>query len=97
LAATAATDCQALLACLSPGFFNCLFGGSANVCYCSDATCSNGANGSCASAYNAVAGTTDPAEVLRQLQDPATTVYRVVAEGKRLGGTAACGMYCGCL
>jgi hypothetical protein len=99
LAGTAKTDCQALLTCVSPGFFSCLFTPPTATprCYCSDSACSNGANGPCAAQFNAVAGSSDPAVVIQQLNDPSTTVARVVAEGRRFGNTAACGMYCACL
>jgi hypothetical protein len=97
LAGTARTDCEALLSCMAPVFFGCLSGGAINACYCSDATCSAGANGPCASAFHAVAGTSDPTQVLEQLRDPNSTVARVAAEGRRFGSTAACGQYCTCL
>jgi hypothetical protein len=91
----AKTNCQALLSCMAPVFFSCAL--SPGVCYCSDASCSSGANGPCAPQFHAVAGTTDPAQVLEQLRDPSATVSRLVQEGKRFASTAACGMYCGCL
>jgi hypothetical protein len=98
LTGSAATDCKALLTCMSQGFFSCaVFWPSTNNCYCSDDTCSNGANGPCASAYHAVAGTTDPAQVLQQLHDPTTTVYRATQEANRWSLTTACGIHCTCL
>jgi hypothetical protein len=93
------SNCLALLQCIGSGDFRCVFtqpfGGV--ECYCSDASCSAGANGACATQFQAVAGTTDSAEVLVQLQDPSTTVSRVVQEGMKLGFTAACDMFCTCL
>jgi hypothetical protein len=95
------TNCQALVRCLAPGFFTCFFRAPPDpiglACYCSDATCSHGADGQCAAAFHLVAGSSDPAELRRQLADPSTTVYRVAQEAKKFGSTAACGMYCGCL
>jgi hypothetical protein len=97
LTGAAKTDCQALLTCMSPFFFSCAVTGAVTACYCSDPTCSGGANGQCAAEFHVVAGTTNPAEVIAQLQDPSTTVASVLAEAKKFGLTAACGMYCGCL
>jgi hypothetical protein len=97
LTGTAKTDCQALLTCMSPIFFTCAVSTSPTACYCSDATCSSGANGPCAAQFQAVAGTANPAEVVAQLQDPSTTVTRALAEAHRFSMTAACGMFCGCL
>jgi hypothetical protein len=94
----AKTDCQALLTCLAPTFFGCPVnsgGQAAPRCYCSDATCSNGADGPCAAAFNVVAGRSDPAVVLQQLMVP-STISRVMEEGRRFGYTLACGRYCFC-
>jgi hypothetical protein len=46
-------------------------------CYCSDDTCSKGADETCAPTFQAVARSTDDAEVLRQLKDSTTTLYHV--------------------
>jgi hypothetical protein len=91
-------SCQALLLCLGPGDFGCYFQSPANgvACYCSDLSCSRGANGPCAAQFQAVAGTTDSAEILREIQDPSTTIYRVVQEGQRYADAVGCGMFCGC-
>jgi hypothetical protein len=80
---------------MSPIFFSCVLG--PGVCFCSDAICSSGANGPCAAQFEMVAGSTDPAAVLNQLQDPSTTVARLVKEGERFAHTAACGRSCQCL
>jgi len=52
-------------------------GFSGPPCYCSDQTCSTGGDRECAPAFEAVAGSNDSAEVLRQLADPTTTLSRV--------------------
>ncbi len=89
------SNCQALLTCLGRVFFVCVKGGT---CYCSatDPTCSAGADGTCVAPIQALAGTTDTAEILRQIQDPSTIVGSVIKEAERFGGTAACDQYCGC-
>jgi hypothetical protein len=92
---TAKTNCQALLTCMSPFQFSCVL--DPGLCYCTGSSCSSVPNGPCAPQFHAVAGTTDPAVVLQQLQDTSSTVARVVDEAKRFANTAACGMYCGCL
>jgi hypothetical protein len=68
-------------------------------CYCASiaSPCSTGADGPCAAQFQAVAGTADPTAVIQQMSDPSTTVGRISAEAKKLGLTAGCGMYCGCL
>ncbi len=98
LTGSAKVNCQALLTCTSPIFFTCAVSGATPTrCYCSDSTCSKGADGPCAAQFQAVAGTSDPTAVIEQLSDPSTTVARVSQEATRLGLTAGCGMYCGCL
>ena len=96
LTGTARTTCQALLSCLSTGLAQCvagLFGGSGPTCYCSDATCSAGANGECAAQFNAVAGTSDPTVVLGQLNDRTSFLNQVRNEAVKFGGFG-CGMFC---
>jgi hypothetical protein len=63
----------------------------ARDCYGSNATCSAGANGACAAQFHKVAGTTDPAEVLRQLNDATTVVARLGKEASAYGFDAGCG------
>jgi hypothetical protein len=94
---TALSSCQGLLSCLFRGKAECFFigGPASTACYCSDATCSAGANGSCAPEFNAVAGTTDPAVVVGQLNDPASFLNQLRNVAKRLGNDASCGMFCG--
>lgn len=94
LSGTDKTNCQALLSCMAPTFFSCALTGT---CFCSDASCSSGANGRCASQFETVAGTTDPAQVLEQINDTSSTVSRLVQEATRFAHTAACGMFCSCL
>jgi hypothetical protein len=48
-------------------------------CYCSDQTCSKGADLTCAAAFRAVAGSTDDAVVLGQLKDSTTTLNHIGA------------------
>jgi hypothetical protein len=104
------SNCLALLACLGTHDFTCISPAGVGVgvgsstsravaCFCSNASCSGGLNGLCASTAEAVAGTTDSAELLRQLQDPSTTVNRVVQEALRFDGAGGggCEMFCGCL
>jgi len=96
LTGTARTTCQTLLSCLSTSPTGCvaaLFGGRGPTCYCSDATCSAGANGACAAQFNAVAGTSDPTVVLGQLNDPTSFLNQVRNEAARFGGFG-CGMIC---
>jgi hypothetical protein len=90
----ARADCRALLNCMGPAYFQCalsVFPPYARDCYCSNATCSQGANGGCAAQFHKVAGTTDPAEVLRQLNDATTVVARLGKEASDYGFTAECG------
>ena len=100
LTGTAKSDCQALLSCMSPGLFSCVWSASGlppSQCYCSDSTCSNGANGRCAAQFNVVAGTSNTAAVIQQLSDPTSTVARVTAEATKFRQAEACGQYCACL
>jgi hypothetical protein len=93
------SNCYALLSCMGPGLFGCVINSSPPGvgCYCSDSACSAGANGPCATQTQAVAGTSDSAEILRQFRDPLTTLYRLGQEGTTLGHTAECGRYCSCV
>jgi hypothetical protein len=104
------SNCLALLACLGSEDFSCLSPGSGGIfspspasgsirCFCSSTSCSAGIDGPCATQAEAVAGTTDSAELLRQLQDPSTTIDRVAQEGLRFAGAGGggCEMFCGCL
>jgi hypothetical protein len=75
-------DCYALLDCLLPQLLSCTISSGAPTCY-----------GTCKAAYRTVAKSTDDAEVLRQLGDPATTVSAVTSEVFSLEGfgcKAAC-------
>jgi hypothetical protein len=47
------------------------------ACYCSDATCSAGANGQCVAEFQALAHSNDPAVVRAQLADHTTPVGKV--------------------
>jgi hypothetical protein len=97
LTGTARTTCQALLSCMSQGDAQCLFPPfftGLTACYCSDATCSAGANGQCAAQFNAVAGTTDPAVVIGELSDPNSLLVNVRNEAVKFGNSS-CGMACG--
>jgi hypothetical protein len=97
LSGTARTTCQALLNCMSTGFSNCV--GSAapanakTACYCSDATCSAGANGVCAAQFNAVAGTTDTSVVVGLLNDATSLLSHVRSEAAAFG-QSSCGSLC---
>ena len=100
LTGTALISCHDLLNCLLGGDAACFFisGGVANpantACYCSDATCSAGANGACASDFNAVAGTTDPSAVVGLLNDPTSLLSQARNVAKRLASDASCDMFC---
>jgi hypothetical protein len=87
-----------LLTCLGRSIFACYFAvpGGGVACYCTDSACSAGINGYCAAPFEAVAGTTDPAELLRQLGDPTTTVARVFKEAQHYSSVTSCDQYCGC-
>ena len=90
------SNCLALLTCLGRRFFDCVGSGNGIYCYCTDSSCSMGANGTCVAPIQAVAGTTDSVEILRQIQDPSTIVGGVVKEAERFHRTAACDQFCGC-
>jgi hypothetical protein len=93
------SNCLALLECLAGEDFVCVVASPGNSirCFCSDDACSAGANAACVPQAEAVAGTADGAELLKQLQDPSTTVSRVVAEGQRFTNAPTCDMFCSCL
>ena len=63
------TNCLALVNCESASLASCAVNGLIG-CYCSNSTCSAGVDGICAAEINAVAGTSDPAAVIAQLQNP---------------------------
>jgi hypothetical protein len=79
LTGTARTDCWAAVSCMAPGLGQCASMGLLG-CYCSDKTCSAGVNGPCAAQIQAVAKTSDPAEINRQFSDWDTTLGRIGLE-----------------
>lgn len=80
LSAADTRSCQALVGCIAPGLAACMFSnGGLFSCYCRDLSCSQGGNGLCASQTEALAHSTDPVEVRRQIEDPSTAVGRVFA------------------
>jgi hypothetical protein len=94
-------SCLALLDCMAYNLSFCVYVFQPGVtvpgpsnCYCSDSTCSKGADGMCAAEFNAVAKTTDPNEVLLQLADPTSTVAGVAAMAKRYGSSSLCPIGC---
>jgi hypothetical protein len=94
LAGTDRTDCQALLGCMLTNLSQCTkTGRGALGCYCSDLTCSAGANGPCSAQFQAVAKTTDTAEVRRQIADWTTTAGGVSVEAVAFG-SSSCGRAC---
>jgi hypothetical protein len=95
LTGTARTTCQALLACMTANFSNCITSQLAlhTACYCSDATCSAGVNGRCVAQINAVAGTNDPTVILGELNDQTSLLSQVRAEAQRFS-TSSCGFTC---
>jgi hypothetical protein len=90
-------SCNRLVSCTSPGLTSCAFQTGPNVapgilgCYCSDATCT--APSSCGTWFEALAHSNDPAEVIRQINDPTTAVGRVAGVMLRFG-TSSCGRSC---
>jgi hypothetical protein len=93
LAGAALTNCQGLVDCAAQNINTC---GQFDRCLCSDSTCSAGANGPCAAQMEAVANSHDPAEVLRQVGDTTSTLYKVenstiCFQSQRNG---ICGEYC---
>jgi hypothetical protein len=95
LTGTARTTCQALLACMTASFSNCITSQLAlrTACYCSDATCSASVNGRCVAQIDAVAGTTDSAIILGELNDQTSLLSQVRAEAQRFS-TSSCGFTC---
>jgi hypothetical protein len=92
-------DCYALLNCMARGLSLCVYTVQQGVygpqgCYCSDSTCSKGADGQCAAEFQAVTKTMEPAEVIRQLNDPTTTVAKVGEMAKRYGNSSFCILGC---
>jgi hypothetical protein len=73
-------DCYALL--------NCVLGPESGCPQTQQTTC--GTAPTCAAQFRAVAKSTDDAEIDRQLQDPSTTVFKVVADARSVNG-----YYCG--
>jgi hypothetical protein len=74
-------DCYALL--------NCVLGPEAGCPQTQVTTCGS-ASAPCSAQFRAVAKSTDDAEIERQLQDPATTVSKVVADARSVDA-----YYCG--
>jgi hypothetical protein len=94
LSGAAAVKCGALLNCIAISrppntpLYGCV---SRLDCYCSGfpSGCPLGADGPCAAEFEAVAGSTDVAEVLRQLHDPTTTVNQLLTEAGWINARAA--------
>ena len=59
-------SCNRLVGCMSPGIAQCAFNSGGVGCYCSDLTCSQ-ATGPCKNQFEALAHTTDPAQVRAQM------------------------------
>jgi hypothetical protein len=88
------SECQAVRTCVTAGQSTCLFSGSTSGnCYCNQPGCTGGVNGPCARQYEAVANSTDPAEVLRQINTPGTVAAQLTEEG-RCFGSSQCGVQC---
>lgn len=87
-------NCEALVSCMAPGLASCEFRGNGPLgCYCTDATCSQGANGPCASQVQALAHSQDPAVVIPQISNSQTPVGRVFSVMNKFG-TSSCGRSC---
>jgi hypothetical protein len=70
--------CNLLVGCAATDMAGCANGPvGALSCYCSDATCSAGANGRCGPEFEALAHSSDPAVVRAQIADPSTPVGKV--------------------
>jgi hypothetical protein len=70
------TNCLALVNCESANLASCAGNGLIG-CYCSNSTCSAGVNGICAAQINAVAGTSDPAAVIAEFQNPLSLLAQI--------------------
>ena len=94
LTGSAQSDCQLALNCMVPGLGSCAAGANGPLgCYCTNQSCSAGADGPCATQIQAVAKTTDTAEIKRQMGDFTTTLGRLAVEVK--GFTqSSCGRAC---
>ena len=85
LSGTARTNCQAALTCMVPNLGQCAAAIGPLGCYCSDSTCSAGANGRCSAQIQAVTQTTDLTEIKRQFSDWSTTLGRLGLEVSAFG------------
>jgi hypothetical protein len=86
--------CNALITCAATNMAFCAEAAIGAVgCYCSNASCSAGANGSCVSQFQALAHSSDPAVVLAQIADPSTPVGRV-AKALNTFARSSCGSTC---
>lgn len=87
-------NCEALVSCMAPGLASCEFRGNGPLgCYCTDATCSQGANGPCASQVQALAHSQDPAVVIPQVSNSQTPVGHVFSVMYQFGHSS-CGRSC---
>ncbi len=87
-------SCEKLVNCLATGFGRCLFTLRTSLgCYCSDDTCSQGANGPCAFEVQALAHSQDPTTVMGQISNPQTPVGRVFSVMTNFG-SSSCGRSC---
>jgi hypothetical protein len=82
--------------CMGQGFVRCAVGSFIGVlgCYCSDPTWSAGANSPCKDPIEALAHSTDPTEVRRQLGDASTPLGQTARVVTCAASAAQCGMYC---
>ena len=87
--------CNLLVGCAAYNMASCANNGLTGAlnCYCSDATCSAGANGPCVAEFEALAHSNDPTVVRTQIADSSTPVGKVgVALTKFLH--SSCGVPC---
>lgn len=85
--------CNLLVGCAATRMASCAYSGALN-CYCSDATCSAGANGQCAREFEALAHSSDPAVVRAQIADPSTPVGKVGVALTTFQLHSPCGVPC---
>ena len=86
--------CNKLVGCGTSGMATCAAGGAGALgCYCQFGDCSAGANGPCAAQFEALAHSSDPAIVSKQIADPTTPVGQVAASLKAFAGSS-CGRTC---
>jgi hypothetical protein len=88
-----ARSCYALQGCMATNWGACTKPYAGFGCYCGGPSCGTTATGVCASQFEALAHSHDPAVVTAQILDETTLVGKVSTALVRFG-TSHCGMYC---